>query len=83
MGPYDGERGQISRDGHSALVTFELPGDSKTAEKTVVATLAAVDAAQKAHPDLRVEQSGDASINKAVARQVQRGDGQVDAARCR
>jgi RND superfamily putative drug exporter len=66
VGPYDGARGQISADGHSALVTFELPGDSKTAESHVVGTLAAVDAAAKAHPQLRIEESGDASINKAV-----------------
>jgi RND superfamily putative drug exporter len=57
---------QISRDGHSALVTFSLPGDQKTTEKSVVRSLAAVDAAAKAHPELRIEESGDASINKAT-----------------
>jgi uncharacterized membrane protein YdfJ with MMPL/SSD domain len=66
VGPYDGEAGQISRDGHSVLVTFELPGDSKTAEENVVGTLAAIDAAAKAHPELRIEETGDASINKAA-----------------
>jgi uncharacterized membrane protein YdfJ with MMPL/SSD domain len=66
VGPYDGEPGQISRDGHSALVTFELPGDSKTAEENVVGTLAAVDAAAKAHPELRIEETGDASSTKAA-----------------
>ena len=66
VGPYDDSAGQISRDGHSALVTFELPGDSKTAEDNVVGTLAAVDAAAKAHPELRIEEAGDASINKAA-----------------
>jgi uncharacterized membrane protein YdfJ with MMPL/SSD domain len=66
VGPYDGEAGQISRDGHSALVTFELPGDSKTAEENVVGALAAVDAAAKAHSELRIEEAGDASINKAA-----------------
>jgi uncharacterized membrane protein YdfJ with MMPL/SSD domain len=63
-GPY--EAGQISKDGHSALVTFELQGDQKTTEKNVVGSLAAVDAAAKAHPELRIEESGDASINKAT-----------------
>ena len=58
--------GQISKDGHSALVTFELPGDSKTTEKSVVRSLAAVHAAAKANPELRIEESGDASINKAT-----------------
>jgi len=58
--------GQISKYGHSALVTFELPGDSKTTEKSVVRSLAAVHAAAKANPELRIEESGDASINKAT-----------------
>jgi uncharacterized membrane protein YdfJ with MMPL/SSD domain len=58
--------GQISKDGHSALVTFELPGDSKTTEKSVVRSLAAVHAAAKANPELRIDESGDASINKAT-----------------
>jgi uncharacterized membrane protein YdfJ with MMPL/SSD domain len=66
VGPYGGATGQISRDGHSALVTFELPGDSKTAEENVVGALAAVDAAAKAHPELRIEEAGDASITKAT-----------------
>ena len=67
VGPYDGAGGQISADGHSALVTFELPGDSDVTEKSVVGSLAAVAAAQKAHPELRVEEMGDESINKAIA----------------
>ena len=56
----------VSKDGHSALVTFELPGDVKTTKENVVGSLAAVDAAAKAHPELRIEESGDASINKAT-----------------
>jgi uncharacterized membrane protein YdfJ with MMPL/SSD domain len=66
VSPYDGDRGQISADGHSALVTFELPGDQKTAEESVVNSLAAVEAAQKANPELRIEEAGDASISKAT-----------------
>jgi uncharacterized membrane protein YdfJ with MMPL/SSD domain len=57
---------QISKDGHSALVTFTLRGKSDTTEKSVVRSLAAVDAAAEAHPDLRIEESGEASINKAT-----------------
>jgi RND superfamily putative drug exporter len=56
----------VSKDGHLVLVRFELPGDSKTTEKNVVGSLAAVDAAAKAHPELRIAESGDASINKAT-----------------
>ena len=66
VGPYDGDAGQISKDGHSALVTFELPGDSEKSEASVVTSLAAVDAAQRANPELRIEEAGDASINKAT-----------------
>jgi uncharacterized membrane protein YdfJ with MMPL/SSD domain len=66
FGPYDGGDAEISADGHSALVTFELPGDSAKAEESVVGSLAAVAAAQRAHPELRVEEAGDASINKAA-----------------
>ena len=65
VGPYEAP-GQVSADGHSALVTFELPGDSATTKKTVVDSLAAVEAAAKAHPELRVEETGDASITKAT-----------------
>jgi uncharacterized membrane protein YdfJ with MMPL/SSD domain len=56
---------QVSKDGHSALVTFSLPGDSDATEKSVVSSLAAVAAAQRAHPELRIDESGDASITKA------------------
>jgi uncharacterized membrane protein YdfJ with MMPL/SSD domain len=55
----------VSKDGHSALVAFELPGKADVTEKSVVNSLAAVEAAQKAHPELRIDESGDASISKA------------------
>jgi RND superfamily putative drug exporter len=61
-----GNEGQISKDGRSALVTFKIPGDEKQAEERVDTSLAAVTAAQKAHPELRVEQFGDASAAKAL-----------------
>jgi RND superfamily putative drug exporter len=57
---------QVSKDGHSALVTFELMGKSDVTEKSVVSSLAAVHAAQKAHPELRIDETGDASITKAT-----------------
>jgi RND superfamily putative drug exporter len=61
-----GNAGQISKDGRSALVTFKLPGDSKLSEDRVDAALATTAAAQRAHPDLRVEEFGDASASKAL-----------------
>ena len=66
QGPYDGAAGQVSKDGHSALVNFELPGDSQKTDKSVVRSLAAVDASAKANPELRVEEMGDASLTKAL-----------------
>jgi uncharacterized membrane protein YdfJ with MMPL/SSD domain len=59
-------RGEVSHDGHSALVGFEIPGDSSAADKRVDASLAATAAAQRAHPALLIEQAGDASADKAL-----------------
>ena len=65
--PYKpGNAGQISADGHSALLRFEIAGDETQAEDRVGATLDATAAAQAANPDFTVEQVGDASINKQV-----------------
>jgi RND superfamily putative drug exporter len=63
--PADGG-GQVSADGHSALIEFRVPGDKEQAETKVDASLAATAAAQRAHPDLRIEQFGDASASKAL-----------------
>jgi uncharacterized membrane protein YdfJ with MMPL/SSD domain len=60
--------GQISRDGHSVSVTFDIKGDSEQAEDKVDPVLAATAAAQKAHPELRIEQFGEASTGKAVSK---------------
>ena len=65
VGPYKAGSEGISKDKHSALVTFTLPGKSDVTEKSVVNSLAAVHAAQKAHPELRIDETGDASITKA------------------
>jgi uncharacterized membrane protein YdfJ with MMPL/SSD domain len=65
--PYGKDReGAVSADGDAVLLTFEIPGDPEnvTVSETVDATVAAVNAAQKAHPDLRVEQSGGASSDE-------------------
>ncbi len=58
-----------SKDGHSVLVSFEIPGDyvndRATLKPVVDQTLAATEAAQAAHPDFNVEQFGDASSEDA------------------
>ena len=61
----------MSKDGRSVLVSFSLPGsekDNDTAhlEQIAEAPMAAVSAVQKAHPELRVEQHGGASEQKAL-----------------
>ena len=60
-----GAAGQISADGRSALLSFEIAGDDEDAAERVDATLAATAAVQARHPDLRVEQVGSASADKA------------------
>ena len=67
VSPYEPRvSGQISPDEHSALVTFDLPGDSKQTKVSVEHSQAAVAAAQEAHPELRIEEAGDASISQAT-----------------
>jgi len=62
-----GNEGQLSKDGRSALVSFEIAGDDDQALDRVDATLAATSAAQKGNPDVRIEQFGDASADKALS----------------
>ena len=59
----------VSRDGRSVVVNFALRGTGERAEKLVEKPLAAVAAAQAAHPGVRVEQFGDVSATKAIAAQ--------------
>ena len=67
-----GNEGQISKDGRSALVSFKVPGDLEESEANVDTSLAAVAAAQKANPELRIEQFGDASAAKALNAQFEK-----------
>src|SRR3954463_15736735 len=60
-----GNEGQVSKDGRSALVTFAVRGEDDLDTK-VVPSLNATAAAQRAHPDLRIERFGDASADKAL-----------------
>jgi RND superfamily putative drug exporter len=63
--PADGG-GQVSADGHSALIEFRVSGDDEQVEERVEASLAATAATQRRHSEMRVEQFGDASASKAV-----------------
>ena len=55
-----------SADGRSMLVRFEVAGDSNEAQRNVDGPLAAVAATAAAYPQLRVEEFGSASANKAL-----------------
>ena len=50
-------------------MNFTLPGTDEHVEKLVDEPLAAVAAAQKAHPGVRVEEFGDVSAAKEIAAQ--------------
>ena len=52
-------------------MNFEIPGDDDEAEEQIDAVLAATAAAQKAHPELRIEQFGDASADKAISKKFE------------
>jgi putative drug exporter of the RND superfamily len=56
----------VSKDGRSALVTFQIPGKVTNTDGAVTTLQRAVAGVQASHPDLRVAESGDASITKAV-----------------
>jgi RND superfamily putative drug exporter len=64
LAPHNGQ--QISSDGRTALVYFEIKGDDDQTAERVEPALAAVSGAQDANPELRIEQFGDASLEKAI-----------------
>jgi RND superfamily putative drug exporter len=59
-------KGPVSKDGHTALIDFDIRGDKNTAGDKVGAVLDRVDAAQRAHPGFFIGEFGDASAQKAV-----------------
>jgi len=56
-----GDGGQVSRDGHSALVQFEIAGVQDNADKRIQPVLDAVAGAQTRHPGFTVAEFGFAS----------------------
>jgi uncharacterized membrane protein YdfJ with MMPL/SSD domain len=59
-------KGLISPDKHTVLVSFEVPGKAAETKTRVDATLAVTKAVQKAHPDYKIAQFGDASSEKEL-----------------
>jgi RND superfamily putative drug exporter len=60
--------GQISQDRRSALVTFDVAGDSTQAQNRVGPVLDEVARLDSAHPGMRIEEFGDASSAKALSK---------------
>ncbi|MFF9061215.1 MMPL family transporter [Streptomyces sp. NPDC014882] len=60
--PYDSRT--ISKDGRSALVQFDVRGDSDTAGERIEPVLKAVEGVQEDHGALRIEEIGGASMMK-------------------
>ena len=61
-----GNAGQIAKNGHAALVEFEIRGDTDKAVDKIGPVLDAVADAQRAHPELSIGEFGDASAEKGV-----------------
>jgi putative drug exporter of the RND superfamily len=61
-----GGQALVSKDGSSALVTFDVPGNVQNLDKAVSALQGAVARVQASHPDLRVAETGDASVSQAI-----------------
>ena len=68
--PLDGG-GSVTEDGHSALIDFEIAGDSIEAGERVAPTLAAVKTAQAANPEVVVEQFGNVSADDSIDETIQ------------
>ena len=61
-----GNEGQVSKDGHSALIQFSPKGSYDTAVAYIDSVTAAVDEVQKANPGYYVGEAGSASTGKAL-----------------
>jgi RND superfamily putative drug exporter len=61
-----GNQGQIAKDGHSALVEFDIRGKKDKAVDKIDPVLDSVSAAQRAHPGFFIGEFGDASAQKGV-----------------
>jgi RND superfamily putative drug exporter len=61
-----GASGLVSADRHSALVQFDIRGDKDTASNRIKPVELAIAAASAAHPGMRVEEFGDASVGAQI-----------------
>jgi RND superfamily putative drug exporter len=58
--------GAVSKDGHLALIGFDIRGDADTADARVQPALDATTRLAVAHPGFTIAEIGDASISKAM-----------------
>jgi uncharacterized membrane protein YdfJ with MMPL/SSD domain len=68
----------VSRDGHSALVQFDITGDRDKAKDKVQPILDAVAGVQRAHPAMRIEQFGPASAYHMQAKTLTEDFGRAE-----
>src|SRR5262249_55930227 len=68
-----GNRGQISKDGHSALIEFEMKGNSDTANERVQPVLNTVARLQRAAPGFTVAEFGEASAKLEMSKTTNNG----------
>jgi putative drug exporter of the RND superfamily len=61
-----GNRGLVSADGRTALVTFNVPGPAAGQTTAVAPAQRAIAAIQARHPGLRIAEGGDASYGAAI-----------------
>jgi uncharacterized membrane protein YdfJ with MMPL/SSD domain len=61
-----GAAGQIARDGHAALVAFQIRGSADTAAERIAPVLDRVAELQRSYPRLFIGEFGDASAVKAI-----------------
>ena len=60
----------VSADGRSALVTFQVPYANGNTDPLVAADQQAVAAVQARHPGLRIAETGDGSISRAIGQSL-------------
>jgi len=68
-----GNHGQVSRDGHSALIQFDVKGSPDSAADRVQPVLNAVAELQRSAPSFTVAEFGDASANRALNKSINDG----------
>jgi RND superfamily putative drug exporter len=71
------EAPRVSKDSRSALVTFQVPGNVKNIDQAATTLQHAVAGVQARHPDLRVAETGDASVQQAVNSSLNFGKAEV------